>query len=162
MSLVGGIRSQDQQVRHLQELTRRDETKLPTTDAVGPRLDAAPYLGVGWSPISTFPNYGCVWYYLDRDRAWVQGEIALDRSVPSADPSLPFDALPFTPAVRSDVRIFTVPNGGQPVAYDNLFWMAFVFTTGRVALETNPDPLLSDGLPVDLTWLHIDFSFRIT
>lgn len=164
MSLVGRIPGQHEQVRHLQELTRRDETKLPSSDAVGPWIDATPYLQPGWTGVANYPSYPAPRYYVDRERLYLIGEVIYDSTVTGHDASFPI-WLPVTVAHRADVMVWTVPNGGQPTTRDQLHWFGHILSTGKLFLDQNNDPLVpapDNGYPPHDTWLMFDISFRLT
>lgn len=165
MSLVGKHFSQAEQARGVQELQRRDETKLPSTDAVESRQDLTPYLEPGWSSIGTFPDNASAYFYKDRDRVYVFGGLILDASVPGVDHSL-LATMPtgYRPAVQVEsVNIFTFSNGTTTDTI-NKYWECFVLTDGRLLLDQNPD-VVGDpgwsGYPPDDTWLRMDFSYRL-
>ena len=150
-------------MRHLQELTRRDETKLPDTGSVEPWQDLTPYLQPGWAGTGTYPGQASVKFYKDRDRVYLTGVAFFDASAPGAD-STRIATMPvgYRPAITVEsVILHTVYNGTDPSTVGT-WWEAFVSASGGLDFDSNP-AFPGIGMPPDGTWLFLTgCSYRLT
>lgn len=166
MSLVGRIPGQHEQVRHLQELTRRDETKLPSTDALEDWQDLAPYLGVGWFEESDWPRF-----YRDRARVYFAGVVTFNAATPGAQHRFPVASMPAGylpsqagPGTGFDPHlVLHTMFGYTSSATVHAFWELGIDPTGKFYLDYNPDFAAAPDLgyaPDDTAFMLDGVSYR--